>query len=141
MINFIDKIRYSKRFLIIFTLFFSLIVSGFLSNNVFIAKSPKVNKAFFANLRYLPLDIVNNTQQFLASIFNPMDQITKKKLDEFNKLPVSALNTIGKGVYAKEDRENNIVYIKVTKDAEWEEKEINFQGKIMKVRFPKGTFK
>lgn len=141
MINFIDKIRYSKKFLIIFALFFSLIISGFLTNNVFIANSPTINKSFLTNLKYLPSDLFNNTQRFLASIFNPIDPQTKKKLDEFNKLPVSALNTIGKGVYAKEDRENNIVYIKVTKDAEWEEKEINFQGKIVKVRFPKGSFR
>ena len=134
MIHLKSKIRFSNKVIILLALFFSLIISGFLANTVFIAGSPKINPDFFTNL-------INAPRQFVALIFNPMDQATKKKVDEFNKLPISALNSMGTGVYAKADKANNVVYIRVTKDAEWEEREINFQGKIMKVRFPKGTFK
>ncbi len=78
-------------------------------------------------------NLFNSTKTFITSFFQ------KNTIDfaKIEQLPVSALKPIGKGIYAKEEN-GDVVYIRVTKDVEFEEREINYEGKKIKVRFPKG---
>ncbi len=126
---------------IVLTIAMALILSSGLSNTIFLASTPRINKPSLAKLKNLPGTLVNNSANFLASLFNPRDKIIKEKIGQFSTLPVSSMQRIGTGVYAQEDKKDNVVYIRVTKDAQWDERQINFQGKIITVRFPKGTFK
>lgn len=74
--------------------------------------------------------------QFLAKLF-PKKIENQKKMEEYTNLPVIALSNLSKGIYAKEDKQNNIMYIRVTKDAPWQEKIINANGKKILIRLIK----
>lgn len=115
---------------IIIVLLLALLLTNTLSKTVFLANTPRIDKAFFTNLKTLP----NN---FIASLSRKPANTIKK----FESLPITALKPMTEGVYAAEDETGKIVYIRVTKDVEYEEKIINYEGKKIKVRFPKGTFK
>ncbi len=109
-------------------LVFSLLLTYVLSKTVFLASTPRINKTFFANLKNLPNNLI-------ASLSQKSNNAAKK----FESLPVSALKPITKGIYAGEDDTGKVVYIRVTNDVEYEEKVINYEGRKIKVRFPKGT--
>lgn len=116
---------------IILALIVSFILTKLAVANIFLANTPVINKASIA-------DKVNSTKYFFASLF------TKSSNQDFasiEKLPTSALKSLATGVYAKEDAQGDVVYIRVTKDMQWEEKVITYNGKQITIRVPKGTFK
>ena len=120
---------YQAKIKIIFVLIISFILAGFVSKNLFLANSPRINETFLANLKAWPQDLI-------ASIVNRGQPDYKK----FENLPVTALKPVASGVYAGEEN-GNVVYIRVTKDAQYEERVINYEGKQITIRVPKGTFK
>lgn len=129
---------------VVIILIFSFIVTKAISNNIFLANSPRLNQQFLLSLKNLPLTLVSSTRNFIASLNQKQTSITdtqKTTLQRFKQLPTTGLNQLSKGVYAEIDSQEKIVYIRVTGDAEWEERIVNYEGKRIKVRFPKGTFK
>jgi hypothetical protein len=106
---------------IIIIMLFALVIVKTSSGTIFIANSPRINKAF------------------IASLITPQKETITVK--EYRQLPDSALNRITAGVYAKEDKANNVIYIRVTDDVEYDERIIEVNGQQTRVRFPKGTFK
>lgn len=124
MINQNKKILYIK---IILTLFVVGLLIKTQSNKIFFANTPRIHPSFIAFVRNLPKS------------FRTTPQIANKKNPDLNtfKLPLSEFNKIAQGVYAKEDKENNIVYIRVEKDVVYEEKILNYQGRQITVKFPK----
>lgn len=127
----------------------SLLLSGIINKTVFIANSPRINTMALLELKNSPQAIFEKSARFIASLVktspikNTDTEVAYKtfNFDKFTQLPVNQLKQVTKGVYAKEDKVNNIVYIRVAPDAQWEEKQITVDGKIMIIRFPKGTFK
>lgn len=115
---------------IILTLFIAFLLTDILSKNIFLADTPKINKAFLANLK-------NSPGNFVAFLTNSR---TNQNADfkKFENSPISALKPVAKGIYAGENSNGRIVYIRVAKDIEFEEREINYEGRKIKVRFPKG---
>lgn len=93
-------------------------------------------------LKELSADIVFMSSNFVASLMGKAILTVKQQevLKELEKLPAESLNKIGTGVYAKDDIENNLVYIRVTENAEFEEKMSILNGKETRIAFPKGTF-
>lgn len=110
---------------ILLAVMFSFVVSRFLSNTVFISGSTRVNTAFFAQI-----------PSYISSVFRPAQNVDFARI---RSLPNTALKSVGKGVYAKDDETGKFVYIRVTKDAQWEERIINYNGKQIKVSFPKNV--
>lgn len=122
-------------------LFIGLVLTNFLSRSVFIANSPAINKAFISGLQMLPQNLFNSsTKQQAQPVAKKTVPSETPTSFSFENLPVSALKFLGKGIYAKE-KNNNVVYIRVTKDVEFEEKDITYNGKVIKVMFPKGLIK
>lgn len=118
----------------------AFILSSIVSKTVFLAGTPRINTLFFAQLRDTPRQVVVNTQNFIAALQgNPANSETRT-LQQFMQLPSTALNQIGTGVYAKEDNINNIIYIRVSPDAQFKEQTITMNGKTVTIRVPKGTF-
>lgn len=122
-------------------LIFAFVIANMMSTTVFMAKTPRINKFFLAGLANLPNKLIAN----LASVNNGSKKIDRvqqnQAVDQMKQLPASALNSVAPGVYAKDDENNNIIYIRITKDAQWEERTVNVDGREMKLRFPKGTIK
>jgi len=118
---------------IIGALIVSLLFVMFISKIVFVDNTPKVSVNFLANLRNAPL-LVWESLSSLGKTSSMKKEIALKKLRD---LPDSSLNTIAQGVYAKEDTTNKVVYIRVTKDAQWEERQIMLDGKPTTIRIPK----
>lgn len=114
-----------------------------ISKTIFLSNSPRLNPAFFIALRNAPFTLIDTTRNFLASLDQKQSVSNSQKtaFQKLEQLPVTALNKVGTGVYAQGDTANKVIYIKITKDAEWEEKTIIYNDKQIKVRFPKGTFK
>jgi hypothetical protein len=137
---------------IFFSIILALIITQVSSRTIFMSNTPRINKSFIAKIIQLPGNILNNTKQFIASISfkqpnninsntsinQSIPVVTAKKI---NNLPLTAMQQLSKGVYAYRDTSDNILYIKVTKDMEYEERVLNYNGKQIKLRFPKGTFK
>lgn len=127
----------------------SIILSGLVNKAVFIANTPQINMVALLELKNSPLTIFDKSTRFMASFIKgnsgkntDPDAVYKTfKFDTFSQIPINQLNQVTKGVYAKEDKTNNIIYIRVAPDAQWEEKEITLDGKKALMRFPKGTFK
>jgi hypothetical protein len=120
-----DKIMfYGKLVLILFIVGFVVKTQ---SNKIFFANTPRINPSFIAFVKNLP-----NSLRSVPQIANKKEP----NLNTFN-LPLSEFNKIAQGVYAKEDKENNIVYIRVEKDVVYEERIVNYQGHQITVRFPK----
>ncbi len=121
----------------IIVLIVAFVIASSLSRTVFIANTPRIYKTFIAKLIEFPQQALRQLKRYYAS--NQTPTAPKKQTDfaAIEKLPDTALKSVAKGVYAHEE-DGNIVYIRVTKDAEFEEKEINYEGKKIKVRFPKG---
>lgn len=134
------------------------ILSLFLINTVFIASSPRINKLFFGQLKDASLSLVYQSQQLFTKRFlsqpipTTQPQIVKKDpvhipqapsvvSEKLQKIPLSSLQPITKGVYATGDKAENIVYIRITEDVEFEEHVVNVDGKQVKIRFPKGSLK
>jgi hypothetical protein len=142
----INQHNLRQRGKIVFTLVLALILSAVFSNTIFLANTPRINTIFLAKLKNAPGDLLNGTTVFLSSLMRPngtalTSQEKQNIINSFNSLPVSTMKSIGTGVYAKEDKKNNTVYIKVNKDAQWEERILIIDGKQVKVRFPKGNLK
>lgn len=116
-------------------LVFAFVSTHIISKTVFLANSPRINKQFLSAL-------INNSRTFFANLGKntSLSDNQKNALQQIEKLPSTALNQVSSGVYAKEDKKNNVIYIRITKDAEWEERIIVMDGKEIKVRFPKGSF-
>jgi len=107
-----------------------------LSGTVFLSNSPRLNSSFFLALK-------NKTFNFLASLSvkSKVNGTANAALKSLEQLPSSTLRSVGTGVYAKEDTSSDVIYIRIDKNAEWEEKIISLDGRQIKIRVPKGTFK
>lgn len=99
---------------IFLALFLSFLASNILVKTVFIANSPIIDKDFVASL-------------FIKRSNNNVILLSK----ELDFIPLA------KGVYAKEDTSTNTVYIHVTKDVEFEERNVKIDGEALTVRFAK----
>ena len=129
---------------IILSMVIALVIAQLSTRTIFMANTPRINKIFIAKLIKLPQSVLKSTQEFIAKNSNkntvPSTASLNNNLPQ-NNIPVSAMKEVSKGIYAKEDTENNVFYIHITKDMEFEEKILNYNGKQIKLRFPKGTFK
>lgn len=67
-----------------------------------------------------------------------MNKFFAKKLPYKNLLttPLSAMTPIAQGVYAKEDKDLKTIYVRITKEAKWEEKFIEINGQKILIRYP-----
>lgn len=144
---------------IIFTIFIALIISWFFSQTIFLKGTPQIDPLFLTKLRVLPNLLVNRSKELFTSTFDKnkstgdslpkteilvaKDNLQERSLafEKIKKLPDSSLQFMSKGVYAKEDKKTNIVYIRITKDAEWEEKTVTIDGKLTKIMIPKTSLK
>ncbi len=90
----------------------SFILVFLFSKSIFLANTPRINPQFVASIRNLPVNI--------ASAINQIG---------FSK--------ISQGVYAKEDKKTNVIYMRVTGDVEFEEKQLTVNGQTVILRFPK----
>lgn len=143
-------------------IFIAIIVSFFLtsilSKTVFYANTPRINKMFIASIINLPNKLINNASNFIASlkpnnssnqtntnqarIKQPVNNTRSISLvQSIEQIPITTMTKIGKGVYAKEDKANNVYYLKLTEDTEWDEKEYIVNGEKVTIKFPKGTLK
>lgn len=121
----------------IIVLIAAFIITSTLSRTVFVANTTRINKAFIAELKDFPQHAFRQLKRYYASRQTPPTPQKKTDFAAIENLPNTALKSVAKGVYAHEE-DGNIVYIRMTKDVEFEEKEINYEGKKIKVRFPKG---
>ncbi len=88
----------------------SFILVMILSKTIFIVPTPRININFIANL------------------FKPSK----------NNLPaIAQMTPIAKGIYAKEDPINKTVYLRYTKDVQWNQQVINYNGQQIKLMIPK----
>ena len=126
-----NKIKIGTKFILALILSFILVKTQ--TKKVFFGETPRINPNFIASIKNIPYSI-QNIQLAKKAKIDP-------ELEKIEKLPLSEFNKIADGVYAKEDRENNTVYIRVEENIEFEDKIINYNGKQITVKFPKGTFK
>lgn len=148
----------------------ALVISSLLSNTVFLANTPRINKPFLAKVIALPGVMLNNTTQFVASLFKPSTQqiaqtnssssinlqpsiinnqpsTLKPQPSTINRQPTSTpslpsiIRQLSQGVNAEEDTKNKVIYIKVTSNDPWQEKQLEINGKTVTIRAPVGTWK
>lgn len=117
----------------------AFILSNIFSRTVFLANTPHINTVFFAQLKDSPRQMIVGTQNFIASLTGNPTNPEVRTLKQFLQLPDTALNTIGSGVYAKEDNLNNIYYIRVSPNSQYDERTIIMNGKTVTIRVPKGS--
>lgn len=145
-----DMIRPKLKILMIIVV--ALTISSISTKTIFLGATPRINKIFLARTISFPGIVVNKTQNYLASLFVPHptpsvstpeiaftqpQALQKTVLQQFQFLPTNALNKVAQGVYAKEDSETNTVYIRLTKDIQWETRTIDWNGKKIQALFPK----
>lgn len=133
---------YLKIFL---SLAIAFVLANVSSNTVFFGQTPRFNEGFIAKLINLPADILNSTKNFIVSIGQNTSQNQDMKQSEvllqYSQLPDNLLKQVASGVYAKEDQINNVLYMRVSKDAQYEPKKIiDENGQEITVLFPKGSF-
>lgn len=122
---------------IVLSLSIAFVVVGFVSKPFFLANTPRLNKDFIGRLVHIPGLIAYRIQ---ISLFGIPSKTYTPDFASIEKLPNSALIEISKGVFAKEEQ-GEIVYIRVTKDVEYEEMKVILDGKKTTIRVPKGTMK
>lgn len=121
-----------------------LIISFFLVKNfsgeIFLANSPRINKAFVQKLKNVPAFIASLPQKtFPPSPRTPSSstnfQIEKVAISDLKKIP---LKQISKGVYAGE--QGKIQYYEISQnEIEWDQIELTTKsGRVVKLRYPKG---
>lgn len=114
------------------------------SNKVFLGNTPRISQGFITNLANFPNRIAMMGQNIIVFITQKSDPTARSKqlVQEWQKLPISALNTVGQGVYAKEDNASNTVYIRITKDAQYDSQVIQGSGgKQYTIYYPKPIVK
>ena len=123
-----------SKILIIFALIISLFLAGFLSKEVFVSNSPKVNQKFIANLRNLPKNIFLALQNKPSSFSNNQANPVKVNLQDLKNI---SFKEVSKGVYAGEA--GHIKYYKISQsEVDWQEIELKTNsGKVIKLRYPK----
>lgn len=130
----------TKNFIkILLSLFFAFIIVNNVGKRLFLNNTPKINQSYLLEVRNSLFAFLDDSQRFLASLLNPRYAVLQNKIKKYNSLPTSAMQSVGTGVYAKEDELNNITYIRITKDSEWEERTIIMDGKQVTIRIPKGS--
>lgn len=136
------KKQITQKTKIFLAILISLVIVTLTSNVIFIANTPRLNKLFLTELINLPQTVVDNSKAFLTSLgLSQKEKNKNEAIKNLSNLPLSQLKPIAKGVYAKEDISNNIYYVRVTKDADFEERIIDYRGQKIKIRFPKRTTK
>lgn len=133
-------------FKIVLALFFGAVFASLISRSIFLAGSPRINKMFFQQF-FAKKDLPQPTSLVQSTpLREPTKSFPSSRLDltTIKQLPNTALRSVAKGIYAQEENDN-IVYIRVTEDAEFEEKEVSYNnGKEVikiKVKFPIGMMK
>lgn len=122
------KKHYIKIFVAILGAFF---LAGFLSKEIFMANTPRVNKVNVAKLLSLPGKMLARLTQ---------RETTSVDIKKYENIPLSSYNRLAEGVYAYDDKEQNVSYIRTTGDIQWEDRQINYQGKTITIKVPKGAF-
>ena len=116
-----DNYRFIKTGLkIIFSFVISFVLTIFLSQNLFFLHTPKLNPLFLARIKERMINLFKGN--------------TDKKLAEKSLSSFSTMIKISRGVYAKEDKELQTVYIRITDEAVWDDKIINVNGKKIMLR-------
>jgi hypothetical protein len=157
--------KYSLEFKLAGIMAVALVISSVLSNTVFLANTPRINKPFLAKVIGLPGTIIKNTGEFMALLLKPASQ---QNLANLNPQPTTVysppsivnrqptiivrqpssspslaliLRQLSQGVFAEEDTKNKIIYIKVTSNDPWQEKQMVVNGQTVTIRAPIGTWK
>jgi hypothetical protein len=80
-----------------------------------------------------------STFLYLVKIKGHFDSLLnqKKTYAYLGKTPTFFMKQISKGIYAKEDKELGTIYIKISKDIQWEEKIINVNGQKILLKVSK----
>ena len=117
------KISHSKKTQLRAKIFIGIFISFFLvkyfSPQIFIANTPQVNPNFVANILASPSTI-------LAYIRSPFDPETRNNVIETAKMPKAnpppglQYQPIANGVYAAEDPQTNLRYVKIDKGTKLE---------------------
>lgn len=95
----------------------AFIVTSISTSTLFYPSYPRLNPQFLANI---------------AKLFQK-----KNPYDELKNLPLTAMKKVSKGIYAIEKPTLNTVFVRITKDAEWNETIIEYNGKRFKILLPK----
>lgn len=140
----------------------AFIISTTLSKTLFLSSTPIINKTFIAKMINLPNDIaqvlknrfsqqlVNNSSIQKQNISNAeikkttSNDIVATKTNTpslIGNISDTAMTKLSTGVYAKDDRENNVYYLKIGAGAEWDKQTIVVDGKTVIIERPKGTLK
>lgn len=124
---------------IIVSMILAFVISRLSSQTIFIANTPRINRNFIAKVINFPGNIIQN---YLSNQTQKnVSQTASSMTNTLERLPVSAMKQISQGTYAYENAQDNVVYIRITDKANYEERIITVNGKPIKLRFPKGTFK
>ncbi|MEK7633857.1 MAG: hypothetical protein AAB437_03370 [Patescibacteria group bacterium] len=119
-----------KLIVIIIVLVVSFLLSFYAINNIFLAKTPKVNPYYFENLsRQINLSIINIAQLFKTK---NMRINTVVNYDNPAEIPDNFFKIVSKGVSAYEKSPNE-VYLRIDKGTRYKIKEIKLNnGKVFK---------
>lgn len=117
-----------QKLMIAIVLVLSFIITKVMSQTVFIADTPQLNK---------------NLPSMLASLFQKTPQLTPQQnviVNRMKSLPVAALQPVAQGIYAKEDSQSNIIYVRITQNTNLQgEQTITVNGKTIKIYVPSST--
>ena len=128
--------KYIHKLKIIIVLVVALLVSSFLSSNVFIAGTPKLNTQFISTLTGSPLRLWTNTANYVASL-------GKKKAATSDPLEVHRQELVADGYtqtskhsYEKVDVAAKAITVEVLPDTQFVQKEVTLDGKRVKIWLP-----
>jgi hypothetical protein len=165
--------KYSLEFKLAGIMVVALVISSVLSNTVFLANTPRINKPFLAKVVAFPGSIIKNTSNYIASLQSPISNLQIPNNDQNSNIqknnktmelsnnsasrsvnqsqrvstitptPIfpAILRQLSQGVFAEEDTKNKVIYIKVTSNDPWEERQLIVNGQTVTIRAPIGTWK
>jgi len=124
------KFFYFKFFL---TIFLSFLLASFLTENIFIANSPKIRPNFhrYLSQKFIPKNFFSKTKE--KNILPP----NEKNNLIFSQIDKSQLTLINKGIYAASLNKGNYILIEQD-EVEWVVYTFNIKGKEVKIKVPKG---
>lgn len=132
-----------KKIFFIFALMFaSFVVTGFVSNTVFIANSPAVNTNFTNTIAQNINQLFGNSSSFFAFLnARPQVSVPLQANDQYNAIMSQTgsipFTQVAKGIYAKETSTAKVVQVRVN-EVNWEVHTYVVNGKTITLRIPKG---
>lgn len=104
----------------------SLIIMVYISKNVFLSNTPKLNPQFITSVKNLPGNIylaLSNIYKNSIARGQKINPVAKKKLDQKAIDAIAKtipLKSVATGVYAGEDKLNQVGVIQIDEKSSWE---------------------